>query len=112
MLAGLFGMHGLGGHPAVQPETGMSSMTSVSVDTAPVTGAAVLVPLPADGMSGMAMGVCVAILLGGLVAWLVLGSAGRRTAWALPRATLSRVPVPRSRAPDPPSPSLLSVYRC
>jgi hypothetical protein len=68
--------------------------------------------VPADDLSGMAMGLCVAILLGGLVAWLVLAVAGRRTPWALPRVALAPVPVPRSRAPDPPTPSFLSVYRC
>jgi hypothetical protein len=108
VLAGLFGMHGLGDHDAAHP--GMT-MPSVAEATA-VLDAATASPVPADDLSGMAMGLCVAILLGGLMAWLVLAVAGRRTPWALPRVALAPVPVPRSRAPDPPTPSFLSVYRC
>jgi hypothetical protein len=113
VLAGLFGMHGLGDHSTAHPALAMPSHSmAVAATGAMVVGAEAVAALPDDGMSGMGMGLCVAILLGGLVAWLSRAGSGRRTPWALPRAALTSVPVPRSRAPDPPTPALLSVYRC
>lgn len=112
VLAGLFGMHGLGDHSGAH-DPGTTMPDHVSWTTAAATaGLPALTSLPGHDMSGMATGLCVAILLGGLVAWLVRDPERRRTAWSLPRQALATRPVPRSRAPDPPTPAFLSVYRC
>lgn len=115
VLVGLFGMHGLGEHSAAHADAahadarhpGMAMPAQATMFDGPVLASA-----SSDDMSGMAVGLCVAILLGGLVAWLALGNTRRRTPWSLPRQALMPPPVPRSRAPDPPSPLLLSVCRC
>ena len=116
VVAGLFGMHGLGdhdaAHDAMAPMAAMTSLTSGVVDAAAPTAHQAAASASHDGMAGMAMPLCVAILLGGLLAAYVVAVAGRRTPWALPRLAPARAPSPRSRAPDPPTPALLSVYRC
>jgi hypothetical protein len=120
VLAGLFAMHGLGDHSsqhsavhtamAMPAHGAMSSMTSMT-DPA-VSDAPGVARVSAGDTSGTLMQMCVAVLLGGLVAWLLRVGARRRTSWHVPRQVRVPVPVPRSRAPDPPSPTVLSVFRC
>ena len=126
VLAGLFGMHGLGehsgGHGAmsmavdapsstVHPAGHTHAMAATPGDAAAL-GSAPVISAPGGSTYGGLATVCLAVLLGGLVMFLLLGSARRRTPWLLPRQVVAPVPLPRSRAPDPPSPVLLSVCRC
>ncbi|MGZ4464158.1 MAG: DUF6153 family protein [Nocardioides sp.] len=115
VLAGLFGMHGLGGHAAhdgasMSSMSSMTSMTSMSVAVPAASG----VPHP-DGPSlgpaSDAGDLCVAVLAGGLLL-LLLAAGSRRTPWLLPRGLVAVVPPARARDPDPPTPQLLSVFRC
>ena len=132
LLAGLFGMHGLGSHaggmgPELHP---MSSAAVASAAVAPTPGAqdvvgagardvadstlavsAALVQVPLVGdMASTAM--CMAVLAVGLT--LLLRSLGdvpalRRYRWA---TTLARVLMSPGRDPDPPSLIVLSIQRC
>ncbi|GAA2021972.1 DUF6153 family protein [Nocardioides kribbensis] len=125
VLAGLFGMHGLGDHsaghsahvaPAGATDHGTDHRTGHETDVAgaaaPGTGpdtAVLSAPPVDDGMAGL----CLAVLLGGLGALLLLGRGLRRTPWLLPRLTLLGVAPPaRGRDPDPPLLSALCVCRC
>lgn len=114
VLAGLFGMHGLGDHADAHSFVHQS----MAVPDVTPTGSDVDVLLPlthggmSGGMSGGMAACCVAVLLLGLFAGLFRGRTLRRTSWALPRQAWLRAPIPRSRAPDPPTPLLLSVCRC
>lgn len=114
VLVGLFGMHGLAEHGEAgsHTEMAMAATTSPSASTAlPITTPQETL-LPATPDMGMAMDLCLAVLLGGFVAWLLLAGPSRRTTWLLPRQAATALPVPRGRAPDPPSLHALSVYRC
>lgn len=123
VLVGLFGMHGLGEHSEAgsHAETAMAAPMSASLSTPGLTPASTALPiatsqpttlLPATPDLGMAMNLCLAVLLGAFVAWLLLAGPSRRTTWLLPRQATTALPVPRGRAPDPPSLHALSVYRC
>nr|WP_281379879.1 DUF6153 family protein [Nocardioides ginsengisegetis] len=106
VLAGLFGMHGMADHSTGHTTAHQAMATAVHdvADAAPAGDVAT----PAPG----ALELCVAVLLGGLLLLLLLGRGERRTPWALPRAVTVAAPTPRGRDPDPPTPALLSVYRC
>ena len=137
VLAGLFGMHGLGGHDAVAmgslPEDGMAGMAEmpmgaaradagvmaepghqigqVSTPSAPETDA-----VNASGPGGMGMGMtamCVAILAAALIALVrfLLGGRVRPLLWMLARRAQA-VLQHRGRDPDPPSLIALSIQRC
>jgi len=121
VLAGLFGMHGLGDH-------GMPGMAHISVTgttahpdmTGHADRSGVAVPVPEapaaldraglDGHAGMA-GMCLALLAGGWLALLLLRSRAVRVLAVTPhRALVARRP--RTRDPDPPSLTSLSILRC
>ena len=132
VLAGLFGMHGLGDHgmpgmaqaPASGPVAhpggphrmiGHTARPRVGVHTA-ATGAPAPSAMPSPdaaglrGHAGMG-GMCLALLTGGLLAlWLLRGRAVRGLA-EQPRRSLA-VHRPRSRDPDPPRLANLSILRC
>lgn len=116
MLAGLFAMHGLGDHSGRHAVVHSAMVSSVHGAMPPMTDLAASAPelaLPTgDDTSGTFAPTCVAVLLGGLFAWLLVVSSRRSAPWRLPRQVRAAVPVPRSRAPDPPSPIVLSVHRC
>lgn len=113
VLAGFFGMHGLGDHTAAHgPLAAAVEVAGHHVHAeGPAPGDAPQAGAALSGPEGV-VGLCMAILLGGMVARLLVGSGHRRTAWTLPRQALVPVPAPRSRAPDRPTPLLLSVCRC
>ena len=132
VLAGLFGMHGLGGHEAAAmgsaPQAGMAEMPMsaaaadagvmaqpghqtgrISTRSTPETHA-----VGASGPGGMGMtAMCVAILAAGLVALVrfLLGGRVRSVLWMLARQTRAVLQHP-GRDPDPPSLVALSIQRC
>ena len=134
VVAGLFGMHGLGGHDAgamgsapqaVMQEMPMSAAAAdagvmakpdhqigqVSTQSQPETDA-----VGASGPGGMDMGMtamCVAILAAGLIALVrfLLGGRVRSVLWKLARQAQA-VLQHRGRKPDPPSLIALSIQRC
>lgn len=109
VLVGLFGMHGLAEHG----EAGSHAEMTMTASTAlPIATSQPTTLLPDTPDMAMAMSLCLAVLLGGFVAWLLLLGPSRRTTWLLPRQAATALPVPRGRAPDPPSLHALSVYRC
>lgn len=130
-LAGLFAMHGLGGHGTAMTEDAMAAMSAAAPATgtsgghhaAPAGGTATAGPAAtvgpvlsaADPLGGTpldhaAMVMCLAILL--LAAALALARAAPAVALApLPRPTASVLPR-RTRSPDPPDLSRLCVLRC
>jgi len=132
VLAGLFGMHGLGDHgmpgmaqaPASEPMTypgGPDRMTDPA--DRPVGGAnSAVAVMPAagampslaraglDGHAGMA-GMCLALLTGGLLALLLLRGRAVRVLAEEPRRRV-KTRRPRSRDPDPPCLLSLSILRC
>ena len=131
LLGGLFGMHGLADHGTVGMETApYAAMSDTTTASQPARGqsaatslvdhvrsglaqAAVTVSHPSDvGMDMDMAGMCVAALVGGLLALLLLlmSSLLRPLLWLQPR----RVPVlgRPGRAPDPPSLFALSIQRC
>ena len=116
-------MHGLGDHtglhsgphPVLGAATHAAAPAHEAMSTSARTarsGTDAITPAGGEEVSGLGLDLCVAVLLGGLLTWLLLVGAGRRTPSLLPRLVRSPVPVPRSRDPDPPSPELLSVHRC
>lgn len=129
VLAGLFGMHGLGNHSGMGTSGMMGSpggartemADSAARDDATVhdllTTTAQRIPaamvVDASGRVGMgAAGMCLAVLVLSL-AWLVLRLAALRPRplpWLVARPT--RAPVSRGRDPDPPSLTRLSIQRC
>lgn len=110
VLAGLFGMHGMADHSTGHTTAHQAMSMAMSAGAHHVADAVTPgdVASPAPG----ALEMCVAVLLGGLLLLLLLGRGERRTPWALPRAVTVAAPTPRGRDPDPPTPALLSVYRC
>jgi hypothetical protein len=134
VLAGLFGMHGLGGHDAAA----MGSVPQAGMAEIPMSAAAAAAGLTAapshqieqvgtqghpdthvvgaSGPGGMGMGMtamCVAILAAGLIALVrfLLGGRLRSVLWMLARHTRA-VLQHLGRAPDPPSLIALSIQRC
>ncbi|MGZ4436680.1 MAG: DUF6153 family protein [Nocardioidaceae bacterium] len=132
VLAGLFGMHGLGdhgmpgmaqapasgsmAHPAGphrmtdhpdQPMVGAHAnvMVRPAHDAMPSLG-----PVGLHGHSGMA-GMCLALLTGGLLALLLHRGRAVRVLAEEPRRSLT-ARHPRSRDPDPPCLASLSILRC
>ena len=139
VLAGLFGMHGLGGHDAVAmgslSEVGMAGMAEMPMGAARADAGVTTAGLGlhmsqvstqsrrpatdtvgASGPGGMGMGMtvmCVAVLAAGLIALvrLLLGGRVRSVLWMLARRARA-VLQHRGRDPDPPSLIALSIQRC
>ena len=138
VLAGLFGMHGLANHGVAgmenMPHAVIASVsqstaaTGSSVISAHADGAVALVlgqsdgvvaaaaamvsPVMPEGMDMSMMGMCMAVLVMGLGALLVLGRVRRPApAWTLSRAG-GATASPLGRDPDPPSLTVLSIQRC
>ena len=132
VLAGLFGMHGLGDHgmPGMAQTRASGIMTHpgglhrmtdhadrpmAGVHTAGTVSPAVgatpsLAPAGLRGHVGMA-GMCLALLTGGLLALLLLRGRAVRAQAEEPRRSLT-ARRPRSRDPDPPALATLSILRC
>jgi hypothetical protein len=123
VLAGLFGMHGLGGHDAVAvgsvPQAAMAEMPMSPHAAVHITSGQSQPQIEAVGVpgaGGMDMGMatmCVAILAGALIALLrfLLGGRVRPLMWVLGREAQA-VLGHSGRHPDPPSPIALSIQRC
>lgn len=134
VLAGLFGMHGLGGHEAAAmgsaSQAGMAElpMSAAAADAGVTAGLGHQIeqvgtqsaPGPdavgASGPGGMGMGMtamCVAILAAGLIALVrfLLGGRVRSVLWMLARQARAVLRQP-GRDPDPPSLIALSIQRC
>ena len=134
VLAGLFGMHGLGGHDAVAMGSATEAMAAempmgavgsggvMSAEfkqhTGPVGSHDLLdadaVLVPSHGGMGMGMtAMCVAILAAALVALVrrLLGSRVGSVLWVRARHPVF-VLQPRRRDRDPPSLIALSIQRC
>lgn len=109
VLAGLFGMHGLGDHPSMD-HSPAASATHASHVADPGT----LSASPAGGDDGSMgpMAWCVAVLLGGVLGLALALAARAPGSRTTPRPAWTRLPVPRGRDPDPPTPLLLSIWRC
>jgi hypothetical protein len=130
VLAGLFGMHGLGDHgmpgmaqvdATMTHPGGLHQMTEhadrpmggvhIAATDAPVSSAMPsLAPMGLRGHAGMS-GMCLALLTGGLLALLVLRGRAVRVLAEAPRCSVAARD-PRSRDPDPPCLASLSILRC
>jgi hypothetical protein len=130
-LAGLFAMHGLSGHGAMDHDgsafrvPGDTTMAAMHAAPVPVVDQAVDHTLgqapghavsravgPATGRTtDAAMGLCLAVLTGALVLLLL-----RRAAWPVAaegrRVLRHCALLARARAPDPPDLLALCVHRC
>ena len=132
VLAGLFGMHGIGDHGmsgmaqasasgpmthpggahrmtdhADRPLVGVHTVVTVSpVDRAMPS----IAPVGHRSHAGM-VGTCLALLTGGLLALLLMRDRAVRALAEEPRRSLA-TRRPRSRDPDPPALATLSVLRC
>ena len=125
LLGGLFAMHGLGDHGGAGHEMGITAGPPQSTtihhgehEPAPAASAMaaamtqILLDPPAS-QGGMAMaGLCLAVLLGTVLAFL-LALANRRALLAVgPALTVLRAPVATFRDRDPPCLHRLSIQRC
>lgn len=126
VLGGLFGMHGLADHgtdagmeSAMRATVGVAGVTDAGSDAERVGLAAVpraaTAAVGATGGSAMdmgAMGMCVAVLGLGLIAWLLRSWGLRRRPLRWLGSRPARAPGSRDRRPDPPSLIQLSIQRC
>lgn len=137
VLAGLLGMHGLANHGVsgmeampraviAEAASGLVSAAGADVDhsaarlpvfftsnvDAAPGGAALVSPLVPEGMDMSMVGMCLAMLVAGIGAFL-LSFRRRRAAgtlWCLPRLNASVIGP--GRDPDPPPLTVLSIQRC
>jgi hypothetical protein len=134
VLAGLFGMHGLGGHDAAaMGSASLAGMAEMPMSAAAAAAGVTSEPshqigrigtqgepetdaVGASDAGGMGMGMtamCVAILAAGLIALVrfLVGGRVRSVLWMLARQTRAALQHP-GRDPDPPSLIALSIQRC
>lgn len=114
VLTGVFAMHGLGDHGAMQHESRSATHAGMPTNG---TGDDLRVAGPSDGDSGLGsdvnmVGLCLAVL-GGLL--LVLGAVGLGRSWRVRRPGMVRrlrsiAATHRDR--DPPSLLVLTINRC
>lgn len=127
LLGGLFGMHGLDNHGGAGMDTVVNATMTGSIglagavagevmtETAPEVALATVTATGASGRSDMDMGVagmCMAVLMVGLIALLLRIRANRLHPPLLFVPRPARSPGARSRDPDTPSLIQLSIQRC
>ncbi len=124
VLAGLFGMHGLGSHGAAgmgstsYAAMGGSAMETMSsthhvVSVTPRVGAALAVSASGEPATDMSMtGMCLAVLTVALLGLLGLLRSTRSTHVLWVYARQARGPGYFGRHPDPPCLTSLSIQRC
>ena len=129
VLAGLFGMHGLdnhgsaamSGHGAVGATHGARTTPTTLRGVADSSGHAVMLGgafvadavVSGEGPSSSTMaGVCMAVLVVGLLTLLLLLRSSRAHVSRLLRARVAPAPAFRGRDPDPPCLFTLCVQRC
>lgn len=128
ILLGLLWMHGLATHGAGTHDA--SSTPALSVDAhdlsasghetdahampGEVASTAAVGPSDGQGSAGSALGLCLAVLAGALLTFLVKRRRrlGRFQGLVLARPTRSPKLPARARDPDPPSLSALCIVRC
>ncbi len=126
-LAGLFAMHGLADHGTSHGSmTGSMSGSPQGPDpaaghahddhtrpTEPTVAGPVAGPVAVVGpLAESAMGLCLAVLAGGLVLLLVRGGAWPARPWSDLVVRRCVAVIARARAPDPPDLLALSIQRC